>query len=90
MHEAREVIESGSSTLPSSPVSGDHADDEDVDDGHLLQTKDDVDVDEIDPLPPFILDQVKVAMERVYKFVFIHKPYFNKLVVAPSVIMLMM
>ena len=50
-------------------------DDEDADDDLLYQIEDDVDVDEIDPLPPFTLDEVKVAMERVYEFDSIHKPF---------------
>ncbi len=69
---------SASSTLLSNPVSDDLADDEDEDDGHLLQSRDDVDVDEVDPLPPFTLDEVKVAMERVYEFVCIHKPFVQQ------------
>ena len=44
----------------------------------LSQIDDDVDVDEIDPLPPFTLDEVKLAMERVYEFVCIHKPFFQR------------
>ena len=66
MYEEREVFESASSTLPSNPVSDDLADDKDEDDGHLLLSRDDVDVDELDPVPPFNRDEAKVAMERVY------------------------
>ena len=44
----------------------------------LSQIDDDVDVDEIDPLPPFTLDEVKLAMERVYEFVCIHKPFVQR------------
>ena len=65
MHEEREVLESASSTLPSRPVTDDIADDEDEDGIHLLQTRDDVDVDELDPLPTFNLDEAKVVMERL-------------------------
>ena len=72
MHEEREVFESASSTLPSNPVSDDLADDKDEDDGHLLQSRDDADVDELDPLPPFTLDEAKLAIERVYEIAYIH------------------
>jgi hypothetical protein len=78
MHEEREVLESASSTLPSRPVTDDIADDEDEDGIHLLQTRDEFDVDEIDPLPPFTLDEAKVAMERLYEFVCIHNPFVQQ------------
>jgi hypothetical protein len=78
MYEEREVFESASSTLPSNPVSDDLADDEDEDDAHLLQSRDHVDADELYPLPPFTLDEFKVAMERVYEFVCIHKPFVQQ------------
>ena len=78
MHEERKVFELASSMLPSDPVSDDLANDEDEDDAHLLQSKDDVDVDELDPLSPFTLDEVKVAMDSVYEFVCIHKPFVQE------------
>ena len=63
MHSEREVFDTPSSTCHVSEAIGD---DEDGDEGLLNQFEDDVDVDEIDPLPPFTLDEAKVAMERVY------------------------
>ena len=74
MHLEREVFETISSTLVGDVV----GDDEDGDDGLLSQIDDDVDVDEIDPLPPFTLDEAKLAMERVYEFVYIHKPFVQR------------
>jgi hypothetical protein len=75
MHSEREVFDTPSSTCQVSEAVGDDEDD----DGDLLcQIEDDVDVDEIDPLPPFTLDEVKVAMDRVYEFVCIHKPFVQR------------
>ncbi len=78
MHEEREVFKSASSTLPSNSVSDDRTDDEDENDGHLLQSRDYVDVDELDPLQSFTLDEAKVAMERVHEFVCIQKPFVQQ------------
>ena len=81
MHAERDVFETPSSTLANSHVSDVVGDDED---------EDDVDVDEIDPLPPFTLDEAKLAMERVYDFFVFINPLSNEQVIATFGIMPMM
>ena len=62
MHAELVLCESPSLTLPISHVSDVVGDDDDEDDGHLFKTRDVADVNEIDPLTPFPLDEAKLAM----------------------------